>query len=106
MLKDGKIHVREDTKILADSGFSGIHKLHKNSEIPHKSTRYNKITKEQKKENRKLAVQRIAVEHINRMVKIFLILKNQYRNKQKRFGLRVNLIAAICNKNGESQTAC
>lgn len=102
MLKDSKIHIDSATKILADLGFLGIHKIHLNSEIPNKGSKNHKLTKEQKKENRELARQRIAVEHVNRMMKIFLILKHPYRNKQKRFGLRVNLLAAIYNKNIET----
>ena len=47
--------------------------------------------------------QRISVERINRMKKIFLILKHTYHNKIKRFGLRVNLLAAINNKNIETK---
>jgi IS5 family transposase len=99
MLKNSKIHIDEIIKVLADSGFQGIHKIHANSEIPHKNTKKKKLTKEQKQENRKLARERIVVEHVNRMMKIFLILKYPYRNKQKRFGLRVNLLAGIYNRN-------
>ena len=54
-----------------------------------------KIKKLQKRQNKALAKQRIAVEYVSRMMKRFLILKNTYRNKQKRFRLRVNPIAAI-----------
>ena len=99
MLKNSKIHINSATKILADLGFLGIHKIHLNSEIPHKGSKNHKLTKEQKIENRALARQRISIEHVNRLMKIFLILKYPYRNKQKRFGLRVNLLAAIYNKN-------
>ena len=99
MLKESRIKVCESIKILADLGFLGILKLHANSEVPHKGSKNNKLTKAQKKENKALARQRIVVEHVNRMMKIFLILKYPYRNKQKRFGLRVNLIAGVYNKN-------
>jgi hypothetical protein len=99
MLKDSKIHISETIKILADLGFLGIHKIHKNAEIPHKNSKKKKITKEQKQQNKTLARQRIVIEHVNRLMKIFLILKYPYRNKQKRFGLRVNLLAAIYNQN-------
>lgn len=99
MLKNSKLRIHESIKLLADLGFLGIHKIHLNSEIPHKSSKKHKLTKEQKKQNRQLAKQRIVIEHVNRMMKIFLILKYPYRNKQKRFGLRVNLLAAIYNKN-------
>jgi hypothetical protein len=53
MLKSSKIHIEKTIKILADSGFQGIHKIHAHSEIPHKKTKKKKLTKEQKEENRK-----------------------------------------------------
>ena len=93
------LRIDESIKVLADLGFSGITKIHLNSQIPHKSSKNKPLTKEQKRENRELASQRIPIEHTNCMMKIFNILKHTYRNKQKRFGLRVNLLAAIYNKN-------
>ncbi|WP_138984653.1 transposase family protein, partial [Crocosphaera watsonii] len=47
--------------------------------------------------NRQLNRLRIAVEHINRRLKIFKILSYPYRNRGKRFGLRANLIAGLHN---------
>jgi IS5 family transposase len=99
ILKDSKLRICESTKILADLGFLGIQKIHLNSEIPRKSSKNHKLTKAEKKQNRELAKRRISIEHVNRMMKIFLILKYPYRNKQKRFGLRVNLIAGVYNQN-------
>ncbi len=40
---------------------------------------------------------RVVIEHINSQLKRFRILSERYRNKQKRFGLRMNLIAALVN---------
>lgn len=93
------LRINESIKVLGDLGFLGIYKLHENSKIPHKSSKKKPLTKVQKRENKELASQRIAIEHTNRMMKIFNILKYPYRNKQKRYGLRVNLLAAITNKN-------
>ena len=87
------------TKVLGDLGFLGIVKIHENSEIPHKNTKKKPITKDQKKENKALAKERIVIEHVNRLLKIFNILKYPYRNKQKRFGLRAHLLSAIYNLN-------
>ncbi len=93
------LHINNNIKVLADSGFQGIHKIHENSLIPHKSSKKHPLTQEQKIANKQLASDRISIEHTNRMIKIFNILKYTYRNKQKRFGLRLNLLAAIYNKN-------
>lgn len=93
------LQIDESIKVLADLGFLGITKIHKNSQIPHKSSKKKPLTKQQKRENKELASQRIPIEHTNCMMKIFNILKYPYRNKQKKFGLRVHLLAAIYNEN-------
>ena len=85
------------SKILADLGYLGIQKICPNSEIPKKNTKLKKLTKDDKKENRKLSSKRIIVEQINAKIKVFKITKYPYRNRRKRFGLRMNLICAIIN---------
>jgi IS5 family transposase len=85
------------TKCLADRGYLGIAKLHANSQTPHKRSKRHPLSKEQKQENRQLSRERFLVEHVIRSVKIFRILAERYRNRRKRFGLRFNLIAALCN---------
>jgi hypothetical protein len=80
-----------------DSGYQGIKELHTNSELPTKSTKKHPLTKEQKKKNRLLSKSRVLVENIIGKLKVFRILAEKYRNRRKRFGLRFNLIAAICN---------
>lgn len=84
-------------KVIADKGYQGVAKIHKLSETPIKKPRGKKLTKEQKKYNRELNRLRIAVEHVNRRLKIFKILSYPYRNRHRRFGLRSNLIAGIYN---------
>ena len=85
------------SKILADLGYKGIHKLCPNAQIPNKKTKLHPLTKEEKKENHKLSSKRIIVEQINAKIKVFKITKYPYRNRRKRFGLRMNLICAIIN---------
>lgn len=85
------------SKVLADLGYVGIDKICPNSEIPKKKTKKNPLTKDDKKENRKLASKRIIIEQINAKIKVFKITKYPYRNRRKRFGLRMNLICAIVN---------
>jgi Helix-turn-helix of DDE superfamily endonuclease len=47
--------------------------------------------------NRALAHRRVAVEHVNRKLKVFRIFSQRYRNRRKRFALRCHLIAGIYN---------
>ena len=89
--------MERDTELLMDSGYQGEQKYHKKTKLPHKKKKKQSLSPKQKQENRQLARRRILAEHIIRSLKIFRILKHDYRNRRKRFFLRCNLIAAICN---------
>ncbi|REJ51516.1 MAG: IS5 family transposase [Microcystis wesenbergii TW10] len=95
--KESKIGLNKEIEILGDKGYQGIQKIHQNSQIPHKKKKKEKLSKEQKKANRQLSQRRIVIEHIHRRLKIFRILSSRYRNRRRRFGLRLNLIAGIYN---------
>lgn len=97
IFKKSKIKAVPRIEAIADKGYQGIKKYHANSKTPHKKPRNAQLNPEQKRENRSLAKLRIKVEHIIRILKIFRILSGRYRNRRKRFGLRVNLIAGIYN---------
>ena len=95
--KESQIGIGKKIELLADKGYQGINKLHKNSRIPFKKTKKIALNQEQKNFNRQLAKERIVVEHIHRKLKIFRIISSRYRNRRQRFGLRFNLIAGIYN---------
>ncbi len=82
---------------LADKGYQGIVKIHANSITPKKKPRRQGLPKADKQANRSLAQQRVKVEHGIRRLKRFRILSERYRNRRKRFGLRVHLLAGIIN---------
>jgi hypothetical protein len=84
---------------MADTGYQGIQKIHNNSELPKKKSKKKPLTKQDKKENQRISSIRITIENIIREVKIFRIVAEKYRNRQRRFTLRFNLIAAIYNLN-------
>ena len=48
-------------------------------------------------QNKNISSERVVNEHIIGMVKRFKIVSDKYRNRRKRFCLRFNLIAGICN---------
>ncbi len=85
------------TKTLADSGYQGLQKLHSETQLPKKKTKKRKLTQEEKKHNKELSSQRVFVENMIGFIKRFKIVADRYRNRRKRFSLRFNLIAAICN---------
>lgn len=82
---------------MIDTGYQGIQKIHSNSKIPRKKTKKNPLTKEDKKNNRQLASDRVLNENVIGVLKRFKIIADRYRNRRKRFALRFNLIAGIYN---------
>jgi len=80
-----------------DTGYIGIKKIHANSEHPIKSSKYHKLSKEEKLYNRSISSHRVTNEHVIGFLKRFKILAERYRNRRKRYALRVNLLAGICN---------
>jgi hypothetical protein len=99
LFKDSKIGIHSNKQCQADTGYQGIHKLHPNSVTPKKRYKKHPLSKEDKRNNRALARSRVLIENIIREMKIFKIVAEKYRNRRKKFGLRVNLIAAIYNLN-------
>jgi hypothetical protein len=89
--------VSADVQIKVDSGYQGIAAYHANSEVPFKKGKNRPLTSEEKAFNRRLARERIVIEHVNREIKIFKIMSDRYRNRRRRHGLRMNLICAIRN---------
>jgi hypothetical protein len=53
--------------------------------------------KQQKRRNRALAAKRVINECVIGALKRFCIIAEKYRNREKRFGLRFNLIAGLYN---------
>ena len=97
LFKNSHCPISQETCLLADSGYQGLLALHPNSQTPAKKSKLHPLKQEQKASNRVLSQKRILIENIIRKLKIFRILSERYRNRRKRFGLRFNLIAAICN---------
>ncbi len=75
----------------------GISKKHSNVDIPKKKTKKKPLTKEDKALNREISSSRVLVENVIRSLKIFRILAEKYRNRRKRFALRMNLVAGLYN---------
>jgi len=95
--KESRPRIPERIKELADTGYIGLDKIHKNSEIPKKKTKVRPLTNDEKKSNRDLSSRRVCVENVRCSIKKFKILSERYRNRRKRFGLRFNLIVGLYN---------
>ena len=124
LFKKSKLHIHSKCFTDVDLGYQGIADLHANVNIPKKKARRPNQTKEEKKKaknnklskaerkqakllllskedrlnNKKLATQRVGIEHINRQLKVFKIIQQTYRSHQK-FGMRATLIATFINEN-------
>jgi hypothetical protein len=97
LFKESKTHILKKTQVDTDTGYQGIKKIHQNSVLPKKRTKKNPLTAQEKAFNREISSERVANEHAIGFIKRFKILSERYRNRRKRFGLRFNLIAGICN---------
>ena len=97
LYKRSRLAIVKDIEVKVDLGYIGIKKFHLNVKIPKKNSKNYKLTDKDKKENQAKASKRIFVEHINAKIKTFQILKQKYRNRRKRYNLRVNLICGLIN---------
>ena len=105
-IHDFKLHKDEpsippESLILADSGYQGLDKIHKETQLPYKATKTKPLDKKEKEHNQTLARIRVTVENIFGDIKTFKILADRYRNKRKRYNVKFKIIAGIVNlKNG------
>ena len=97
LFRDSHVHVKAETVLEADTGYQGIAQIHANSLLPRKRSKNHPLSKQERKDNRKISRERILVEHAIRFVKRFRILSERYRNRRHRFALRFSLTAGICN---------
>lgn len=97
LFKDSKLPINQNTTAETDSGYQGIKEIHHNSKHPKRKPKKGSLTDEERADNRRISRSRISNEHAIGFFKRFRILSERYRNRRKRFGLRLTLIAAICN---------
>lgn len=97
LFKESKVKIHLNTKIITDTGYQGLKKLHEKTQMPKRKTKKNPLTKEDKRNNQYLARERSINENVIGLLKRFKILSDRYRNRRKRFCLRFNLIAGIYN---------
>lgn len=97
LFKKSKVRLLTQINLTTDTGYMGIKSIHANSDLPIRQSKYHKLSKQEKLFNRQISSQRVANEHAIGFLKRFKILALPYRNRRKRFALRVNLLAGICN---------
>jgi hypothetical protein len=87
--------VGSEVTIKTDSGYQGIADCHANNEVPFKKSKNRPLSKEERLFNRRLSVERVMIEHINREIKIFKIMSYPYRNRRRRHHLRISLLCDV-----------
>lgn len=97
LLKRSRLPFVPSGLCLADKGYQGFSQRHPGACLPTKKPRNQPLPEAEKQHNRALARLRIRVEHVIRRFKIFRIFSGRYRNRRRRFGLRLNLIAGLLN---------
>ena len=97
LLETSRVRCKLDTKLILDSGYQGLQKIHANTDLPKKKTKSHPLTKEEKRENKQLSSARVLNENVIGMLKRFRIIADKYRNRRRRFGLRFNLISGVYN---------
>lgn len=93
------MRISQNILVLADSGYRGIQRVHKNTQFPYRHAEDARhLTDEERKQyNKEVSKRRMKIEHVIGRIKLFKIVSEKYRNHLKRFGLRMRLICAIVN---------
>ena len=97
LFRQSNVHALDHIQINTDTGYQGIANIHKHSLLPKKKSKKQPLSMQDKQHNRVVSSQRVANEHAIGFIKRFKIISDRYRNRRKRFSLRFNLIAGICN---------
>lgn len=97
LFKESGVHVAPEVWCLADSGYQGLQRLHKQTVLPIKKPKSGSLSAEDKHNNGRLAKLRVRVEQVIGSLKVFKIVSERYRNRRKRLELRFSLIAGVYN---------
>jgi hypothetical protein len=97
LFKESKAKIHPNTKVITDTGYQGLQKIHSHTSMPKKKTKKKPLSKEDKRNNKHQSSERVLNENVIGMLKRFKIIAERYRNRRKRFCLRFNLIAGIYN---------
>ena len=97
LFQRSKFKINRKATLEVDLGYRGVEKIHPLVRIPKKRSKKHPLTEKDKKYNLKVSRSRVMVEHVIRRLKRFKILAEKYRNRRKRYSLRMNLICGLYN---------
>ncbi|KJV53883.1 DDE superendonuclease family protein [Orientia tsutsugamushi str. Gilliam] len=64
LFKESKILIHPKVEAITDTGYQGVQKIYNNSELQKKKSKKNPLTKNDKKNNRRLAGERVVNENV------------------------------------------
>lgn len=97
VLKESKVQFGKKVCLKADLGYQGLVKVHLKSKIPFKRPRNGTLNEAEKAYNQKLRTKRVRVEHAIRRCKVFRIVKECFRNKQRKLQMIWSVVCGIVN---------
>lgn len=99
MFKEHPPDVPEDVELGGDLGYEGMKKDFPDmkTKIPYKKPKGEKLSKKQKRFNKKFSRERIVVEHTIRKIKEFKIIGNEFRNELKSYDSSFSIAAGLVN---------
>ena len=89
MFRESRKGFEKNQKFNGDKAYEG----EELTKTPHKKPKKQELTSEQKARNKELASERIFVEHLIRLVKIFRVAKERFRLKLSKYE---QIIMTIC----------
>ena len=99
LFKDCYPVVPPEVEVGMDSGYQGVQKdfPHLNTRLPEKKQKGKPRTKQQKRRNKKLARERVVVEHAIRRIKEHKIVGSRFRNRLARYNTIFSITCGLVN---------
>ncbi len=97
LFKDSTPNMDKEIPMLADSGYQGLNKILSKCLTPKKKSKLHPLTEQDKDLNHLISSIKIAIEHVNRGLKIFRILSERYRNRKHTFISRALFLCSLYN---------
>ena len=91
LFRESQVEFEASQKFKADLGYIGENQI----ETPHKKNKFQKLSIEQKQQNKEISTQRIIVEHIIRLLKIFRIAQERFRLRSKHYDQVIQVVCGL-----------
>ncbi len=99
IFKEETLEIPKDVELGGDLGYVGIKKDFPDmkTRVPYKRRKGKKLSKKEKRFNKKLGRERIIVEHTIQKIKSFKIIGSEYRNELKNYDTSFSIAAGLVN---------